>query len=188
MAYHHTHTITDALGDGKEGTAWSLPSPTAHAQRRSLNPLLPSSLIPPSSFSATPTTTTLPPAAVQTDTILNISDGTSLHLTTVPASTLTTSGSAATLPATVAVQEEEEGSRGPYSADGCADDKHCRYTRTNTASSNGVGVGVGGAGLGATAMRTATSTSAGLVKGYDALTPPSAIRFFRESAGYFSIG
>lgn len=146
----HTYSITDALGDGTEGTAYTLPSP--RHERRQINPL-------PITRSGSPS------SPIPLVTVINVFDGSETHLTastppltTKGPSTITTSGTTRMAAGTTAAVTDDKVHA--YPADGCWDDPNCWYSRTHSEP-------------------TPTATNP-VVKGYDFQNPPSAAKFAIE--------
>ncbi|KAI4246304.1 MAG: hypothetical protein L6R40_001972 [Gallowayella cf. fulva] len=120
----HSFTITDALGD-RYGSNWS-PPPHLRPRGTGNNPLPePSSIV-----------ESVPTPWIS---VYQVFDGSSIHtstrtmpLTTKPATTMTTSGTTKTIPATTFGAADD----GPhvYPADGCWDDPGCWYSKTHTAT------------------------------------------------------
>ncbi|KAL8724065.1 MAG: hypothetical protein Q9166_008150 [cf. Caloplaca sp. 2 TL-2023] len=118
----HTFTITDALGDGKEGVNYHPP----HLHARRTPGVLPSQLmdtVPTTSVTAVDTFVVFESSSLHTRT-------TTWPLTTKSATTITTSGITTTIPARVVPTTEDN--IHAYPADGCWDDPKCWYSRTHT--------------------------------------------------------
>ncbi|KAL8706128.1 MAG: hypothetical protein Q9201_000830 [Fulgogasparrea decipioides] len=157
MAHWHTYTITDALNDKTEGTAYTLPTPSH--ERRRLNPL-PDTL---SNSAPTPTPVV---------TVYNVFDGKETHdttstlpLTTRAPTTIITSGVTKTISGTTAAVTDY--GMHVYPADGCWDDPKCWYSKTHS--------------------EPTPTPSNPVVKGYNYQNQPSADNSFLQIAPYLGI-